>query len=138
MNHHLYEDILPKIRKSNKKAAAPEGAAAADIWLYVPQLFLVALGFINVAVQGVLGNTEKVTNPLTGLGDQESAAVIQEADGLDLVFLVHQCHRLAHQLGGLLDQFFQQIVDIVGDGLRLSRMKMVLDFRILPSSVRVR
>ena len=35
VNHHLYEDILPKIRKSNKKAAAPEGAAAVDIWLYV-------------------------------------------------------------------------------------------------------
>ena len=71
------------------------------------------------------GSQHGVTeNDCAGLGDQERPRLVQELDGLDLVVLIHQRRRLAHQRHGLLDQLVQHIVD-VDDLLRL-RLFLVL------------
>ena len=53
-----------------------------------------------------------------GLGDEEGTAFVEIADGLHLVFLRHDGHMLAHQTDALLDALIQQVVGIVGNGLR--------------------
>lgn len=80
-------------------------------------MYRYAASFINVdiAVQSVFGNTEELGHLVAGLRDEESAGVIEKVDGLDLVVLGHERHRHADERDRLLDQFIQELVDIVRD-----------------------
>ena len=58
--------------------------------------------------------------------------MIEETDGLYLIVLVHQRHRLAHQRHRLLDQIVQQVVD-VDDFLRLGLLGLLSGWRSDPA-----
>ena len=45
--------------------------------------------YINIAVQGVLGNAEIIGNFIPGLGDEESTGIIEKLDRSDLVLFIH-------------------------------------------------
>ena len=76
-------------------------------------------GFVEVAVQRVFGDVEDLADLRSGLGDQEGAAVVEEADGADLVRLVHEGSRFAGDPDTFLNQRVEQIRDIRGDLLGL-------------------
>src|SRR5699024_496473 len=76
--------------------------------------FGVLSGLVQIAVKGVLGNAEIFTDLVAAFGDKERAGPVEELNGLYLVLLVHQRHRLAHRAHALLDQFVQQIGHIAG------------------------
>ena len=77
------------------------------------------LGFVNIAVQSVLGDAEELAYPVAALGDEEGSGLIEKLHRLDLILLVHQGHWLTHHLHALLDQLIQQVRDIPGNRLRL-------------------
>ena len=64
-------------------------------------------------------DSEELAYFVAAFGNKEGAGVVQELNGLHLVFLIHQRHRLAYDLYTLLHQLIQQIGDIAGDGLGL-------------------
>ena len=57
---------------------------------------MTSIGFrlVNVAVQCVFGDAEEFADLVAALGDEESAGIVEELDGFDLVLLIHQGHRL--------------------------------------------
>ena len=63
--------------------------------------------YINIAVQGVLGNAEIIGNFIPGLGDEESTGIIEKLDRSDLVLFIHKCDRFANQSNIFLDQMIQ-------------------------------
>lgn len=82
------------------------------------QLALFLLHLFDIAVEGEFGDVEVLADRGSGLGDEEGTAFVEIADGLHLVLLGHNGHMLAHQTDALLDALIQQVVDIVGNGLR--------------------
>ena len=85
--------------------------------------FLLLVG-VNIRIQCIFVNTEVFCHFVTGFGHQERAALIKEADGPDLVILIHKGDGLAHQGNGLVNELIQHIVDI-DDPLRL-RLHLVI------------
>lgn len=63
--------------------------------------------YINIAVQGVLGNAEIIGDFIPGLGDEESTGIIEKLDRSDLVLFIHKCDRFANQSNRFLDQMIQ-------------------------------
>ena len=87
--------------------------------LAIPIMCRLLFGFVEVTVQRVFGDVEDLADLRTGLGNQKSAAVVEEADGTDLIRLVHKGSRFAGNPDTFLDQRVEQIRDIRGDLLRL-------------------
>ena len=80
------------------------------------------LGLVNIAVQGVLGDAEELAHLVAGFGNQEGSRLVEEPDGLHLVLLAHEGHRLAHQLDALGNELIQKVGHTAGDGLGLLRL----------------
>ena len=50
---------------------------------------------------------------VAGLGDEQSAVVVQKMNGTNLVFLGHHRRRLANEPVGLFNEIVQQVIDVV-------------------------
>ena len=60
---------------------------------------------------------------IAGFCDEQRAGAVEIADGLDLVVLGHQGHRLSNQLVGLPDDIVEQVGHVERDALWPARCR---------------
>ena len=62
---------------------------------------------------------------VAGFCDEQRAGAVEIADGLDLVVLGHQGHRLSNQLVGLPDEIVEQVGHVERDALWLLLLELI-------------